>query len=412
MMTALELYQEDQRQRSEPYKRRSRMEYFMQLRDTLCGELSGEGRSDFLDEMIAGCSGGKALQALEFAALRECFAFIVDGRPMKDVSVHVPHLLRGDQPLTWMDMENGKAFRVNDPEMPEMLLRLRNVSWQLVSARDQTPAVEAERAVSMEIAALRAINHALEENNRNLREENDKLTSRVTELEEGFVSRQLQNKLDARRYQMEAELTREMEEKRRVAEEDIRQLFARAAADEQRAREDARREAAEADARRASGYDALQTALQAALAQQLADAALSLRGADLRFLAQCYATLSGVTAREMQALLDQAPAHGADEALLRRLTGMSGTLHAQLDRMEQALLQLGLQVYQPRVGEAFDSALHSPANAGAGDAPESEREIAAVETPGLRLIHADGQGEALVRAVVHTRRRADAEEQG
>ena len=409
-MTALELYQEDQQQRGEPYKRRSRMEYFMQLRDTLHGELTGEGRSTFLEEMIAECSGGKALQALEFAALRECFAAIVDGRPMKDVTVHVPHLLRGDQPLTWMDMENGKAFRVKDPQMPEMLVRLRNVSWQFVSARDQTPAVEAERAISREIDALRAVNHALEEDNRSLREERDALKARVTELEEGHISRQLQNKVDARRYRMEAELKREMNEKRRVAETDIRQLFARAAADEQQAREKTRRDAAEADACRARGYEALRMALQQSLAQQLADAALSLRGTDLRFLAQCYATLYGVTVREMEALQSEAPEHGADDVLLRRLAGLGAVLLAQLDRMEQALLQLGLQVYQPGPGEPFDSALHSPANAGAGDAPESERQIVSAETPGVCLIHADGQSEVLVRAVVHTCRRTDTQE--
>ena len=77
--------------------------------------------------------------------------------------------------------------------------------------------------------------------------------------------------------------------------------------------------------------------------------------------------------------------------------------------MEQALLQLGLQLYTPQVGESFDSALHSPVNATGPEGQGAEREIAAVQSPGVRRIRADGQGETLVRALVHTRRRQETE---
>lgn len=404
-MTALELYNEDRQQRREPLKRRSRQEYFLLLRDTLHEELATEGRSEFLEEMIAQ-SSEKALGALEFAALRECFAAIVDGRRMKDASTHVPHILRGaDQPLSWAELEGGPAFRVNDPQTAEMLIRLRNVSWQLVSARDQTPAVEAERAVNREIAGLKAVNHALESDNRALRAERDELRARIARLEEGVISRQLQNRVDARRYQLEGELKAEMEEKRRAAEGEMRQALAQAAEKEQQAREAARREAADADARRAGEYERLQAALQGALAQQLEGLQRALRGADCRFLAQCCATLWGTVTRQTTEVVGSAQAHGADEALLGRLAELSATLNAQLTRLEQALLQLGLQVYQPQPGEPYDSALHSPVSASGDDAPQGEREIAGVETPGVRLVHGNGEAEVLVRAVVRTRRR-------
>lgn len=405
-MTALELYQEDLQQRSEPYKRRSRMEYFAQLRDTLQAELMEQGRSDFLEQMIARCEAGESLTALEFSALRECYASIVDGHRLKDFTLHAPHLLRGEnRPVSWQELEAGPAFRVKDPQMQEMLVRLRNISWQLVSARDQTPAVEAERAISFEITGLRAVNHALEDRNRELLEERDELKARVAELEEGVISRHLQHRLDARRYQMEAELQREMADKRRAAEAEVRKIFADAADAQQQAREESRRDAAGADAQRAAGYEVLQAEMKTALVRQMETLVRGMRSADYRFLAQCFTTLKGAADRELRTLLSDAPGHGADETLLRRLTDADMALHMQLSRMEQALMQLGLQMYQPQPGEPFDPALHSPASASGDDVPVSEREIAAVETPGMRLVHADRSGEVLVRAVVHTRRR-------
>ena len=404
-MTALERYMEDLQQRSEPYKRRSRMEYFVQLRDALRAELVEQGRSDFLERMIALCEEGGAMAALEFSALRECYASIVDGHRLKDFTRYAPHLLRGvDQPVSWQELEDVPAFRVRDPQMQDMLVRLRNVSWQLVSARDQTPAVEAERAISFEITGLRAVNHALQDQNRELMKERDELRARVDELEEGVISRHLQNKLDARRYRMEADLKAEMDEKRRAAEAEVRQIFVQAAADEQQAREECRRDAAGADAQRAAGYETLRANMKTALLQQMEILVRGMRSADYRFLAQCFAALHGATDRALRELVGDASGLGADDTLLRRLTDADAALHVQLSRMEQALMQLGLQMFQPQPGEPFDPAFHSPARAGAGDGPESARQIAAVETPGMRLIHSDGSGEVLVRAVVHTRR--------
>ena len=401
-MTALEIYREDQQNRRDPKKRTPRQEYFILLRDTLHEELAVEGRSDFLEEMIAECSG-KALPVLEFAALRECFAAIVDGRRMKDATEQVPHILRGEnQPLTWAELENGPAFRVDDPQMPEMLQRLRRVSYQLVSARDQTPAVETERAISREIAGLRAVNHALDKDNAALRQEREEMRERIRELEEGVISRQLQNKADARRYQLEDELTREMADKRARLEREMHEALALAAQAEQEARDAARREAEQESARRASSYEGCREELREFITRQLEE---RLGGADHRFLAQSYAGLRGTVSRELPAILGDAQLHGADETLLAALAAFSAALNGQMNRVEQALLQLGLQVYTPQAGEVFDDALHSPVSA--APAGSGEREIAAVQSPGVRRIRADGQGETLVRALVHTRRRQD-----
>ena len=403
-MTALEIWQEDRASRRDPESRRSRQEYFILLRDALHEELAKDGRSDFLEEMIV--NGGKGLPALEFAALRECFAAIVDGRRMKDASRYVPHILRAENtPLTWEDMEKGPAFRVDDPKMPEMLIRLRNVSYQLVSARDQTPAVEAQRAVTRELEGLRAVNHALQEDNRGLRADRDALRERIAQLEEGVITQQLQYKVDARRHQLEAALQQEMDEKRAAAEREMHAALAAAALQEQQAREAARREAAEADARRAAAYETLRTELHTAFAKQLETLKTGLQAEDFRFLAQSYAALAGTVGRDLPSVLGEAPAHGADAHLLERLAGLSGAVHAGMNRLEQAMLQLGLTVVHPEEGDAFDSALHSPASAAAGDAPESERLIGAVESPAVRFVHADGTMQTLVRAVVHTRSR-------
>lgn len=407
-MTALELYREDCATRRDPARRRSRQEYFILLRDALHQELTVEGRSEFLEEMITAFAG-KDLPALEFSVLRECFAAIVDSRRMKDASQHVPHILRGvDTPLSWAEMESGPAFLVNDPQMPDMLIRLRNVSWQLVSARDQTPATMAERAVSREINGLRAVNHALEEDNRTLRAERDELLARVTQLEEGVITRQLQNKVEARRYQMESDLAAEMEVKRHEAEQAMYAALSQAAQQEQRAREDARREAAQEDARRAAACSAAMAQLQQSLDEQLQQFRRCLGEADYHFLAQSYAGLQGVVSREIPALMGQAQQHGADAHLLAGLAEFSAHINAQLGRMEQALLQLGLQTVVPAPGEGFDSALHSPANASAEDGPDAAREIARVESPGVQAVHADGQSETIVRPVVRTRRRSAA----
>ena len=416
-MTALEIWQEDRAGRRDPENRRSRQEYFILLRDALHEELAKDGRSDFLEERIA--AGGKGIQALELSALRECFASIVDGRRMKDAAHHVPHILRAENtPLTWEDMEKGSAFLVNDPKLPEMLVRLRNVSYQLANARDESHDADARKAVDAltgeelerkaverELERLRAVNQALQTDNRELRAQRDALRERVTQLEEGVISQQLQYKADARRHQMEDALKREMADKRAAAEREMHDALSAAARQEQQARETIRREAEEADVRRAAVYDTLRTQLQASLEKQMETLQTSLQAEDFRFLAQSYAELQGMFSREMPALLGNAPAHGADAQLLEGLAALSASVNAHLVRLEQAMQQLGLTVAYPEKGDAFDSALHSPASAAAGDAPEGERLIEAVESPAVRFIHADGAAQTLVRAVVHTSRR-------
>lgn len=411
-MTALEMYREDRKNRKSPEGRMGRQEYFSLLRDTLHDELMRDGRSDFLEAMIADCTGGKPLPVLEFAALRECFAMIVDDRAMQDATQCVPHIRKGaDEPLTWQELEAGASFRVDDPQMPGMLRRLRTVSSQMVSLRDETLVPQADRAAQRDIDGLKALGRLLEADNAELRRERDELRARVAELEEGVITQQLQMKLEVRRRQEETRLTEEMALRRQRAEEELRRSLNAMAVQEQEARIAADRLAAEQAAERTAEYAALRAgfgeqlaALQTQLEQQLTGWQHRLHGADHRFLAQSYAQLSGAVNRAMPGLLADAQATGADEGLRNGLMALNAELGAQLRQMEQAMLQLGMMVYRPRAGEAFDSRLHSPLSAGAEDVPEEQAEVGETETPGVLLMNGEA-AETLVRAVVRTRPR-------
>lgn len=401
-MTALELYQEDRQSRKGSETRRGSQEYFILLRDALYGELTDAGRSDFLEEMIR--LEGRDVPALAFAALRECYAAIVDGRRMKDASSCVPHLLKGqNMPMSWAEMDAGADFRVNDPQLRDMLPRLRYISWQLVSARDQAPSVDEKRAASREVEGFRAVSHALEKDNVQLRAERDELRRRVTELEEGVISRQLQTRVDARRYQLEDELRREMDEKRLEMERAMQQALAHAVQEDAKRREAAWQQAAEQDQRRAAGYEGQRAEMQAFFRTQMEEFLGRLGGEDHRFLAQSYAELRGVLTRELPGILAGAQVHGADNELLEALAGLNATVNDRMHRVEQALAQLGLQVFFPQEGAPFDEAAHSPEHA-SGVMDGCTQEVAAVLNPGVRFVHAGGQSDTIVRALVQTRR--------
>ena len=408
-MTALELYREDRKNRKIPEGRRSRQEYFSLLRDTLHDELMRDGRSDFLEAMIADCTGGKPLPVLEFAALRECVAMVVDDRGMQDATICVPHIRKGeDEPLTWQELESGPSFRVDDPQLPGMLRRLRTVSSQMVNLRDETVIPQAERAAQRDIDGLKALGKLLEEDNAALRKERDELRERLAEMEEGIITRQLQMKMEVRRRQEEARLAQELAHRRETAERELRQSLSAMAAREQERRIAADLFASERAAERAAEYAALQSgvqerlqALQEQLAGQLEDWRSSMHASDHRFLAASFASLEGAVRRLMPEIMADAQMSCTDERLHQGLTELNATLDAQLRQLEQALLHIGLRLYRPQRGEPFDSRLHSPVSASAQDAPEEEAVIDRVETPGVLRLLANGT-ETLVRAVVHT----------
>lgn len=410
-MTAMEVYREDRQNRKDPQKRRTRQEYFVLLRDTLHEELMRDGRSDFLEEMLAECSGGTALRMLEFAALRECCDMIVENRPMQDASEYVPHIRSAaDARMAWRELEAGVSYRVDDPGFPQMLRRLKSVSSQLVAVRDATLAPKADQALKREMDAVMVINHALEEQNAALRQERDALENRIRELEAGVINRQLQHQLTLRRQQAEADLQLEMDQRRQQAEENLQAAMDQAAA---RMQEDAllhQRETAARAQEQAGVYAGMQEEIRRAmqemqdhLDQQMQGWSRQLHGADHRFLAQCAATLSMVAEKKLPRLMAGATLHGADETLLSELAELHASLNGQLAQMEQALAQLGLRMIRPAPGDAFDEKLHSPAAARAEDMQESAV-VVRRETPGVVLAGSDGQPvRTLVRAVVHIR---------
>lgn len=412
-MTALELYREDRKNRRSP-DRRGRQEYFSLLRDTLHEELMRDGRSTFLEAMLTECAEGHALPVLEFAALRECFSMIVDARRMQDASEYVPHICReNNQPLSWRELESGPSFRVGDPQTAEMLRRLKTVSSQLVSMRDQTLEPAKDSAAQRDLEGLMTVNHMLESDNASLRKEREDLRARIAELEEGLIDQKLQNRIDVRRRQAEAQLEAEIAQRRAQAENDLRQLLADSARKEQAGRVASQHLETEQEQARRTEYTLLQADLQAQLQtmQHALDAQLTiwqkkLHSTDYRFLARSFASLCGETNRLLPEVLAASQQGGGNEDLSHTLTSLQAMLNVQLRQMEQALLGLGLQLYWPAAGDPFDTRLHAPVRAFTeSEAPENA-EVVQAEAPGVQLLGDNAMQEPLVRAVVSTRQKA------
>lgn len=408
-MTAMEVYLDDRQKRKNPAERLPRQEYFTLLRDTLHDELMRDGRSDFLDEMLAWCEEGKALPMLEFAALRECCEMIVERRPMQDASEYVPHIFRTEQErFSWRELEAGGAYRVDDPEAARQLARLRNVSQQLVSMRDETLAPDVNRAAQRRIDGLLLLNRTLEADAAALRQERDELRARLAALEEGYITRQLENRLEVRRRQAESDLEQELALKRQEAEAAMRRALEEAAEKHRsvlresdvRAQVHAEERAAEYAALRDGMQDCLRE-LQSQLDRQLGAWQTQLHAADHRFLAGSFAALSGMAARETTSFLAMMQEHGAEEAVVSAFAALQARLDGQLRQMEQAMSQLGLRLFWPEKGGAFDPGCQSPVSASGGAAEALV--ITAVESPGVMLRRSASQAEEiLVRAVVHT----------
>lgn len=414
-MTAMEIYREDRQNRKNPGARLPRQEYFTLLRDTLHDELMRGGRSDFLDEMLAEASGGRALPMLEFAALRECYEMIVENQPMQDATEFVPHIYRtATERFAWRELGQS-AYRVDNPEFPQLLARLKTVSQQLVSVRDQTLVPDVNQAAQREIEGLMTLNRTLENNNTELRREREELRARIAALENGYISEQLRQRLETRRRQAESELEQVLLARREEAERQLQRELAEAAEMQHRARLDAEREADDMAAQRAAAYAALREemqaqwkTMQARLDSQLEGWQAQLYAADHRFLAGSCAALIAAVHRETARVLALAQQQGAETSLMAEMAAMQAALDTQLRQLEQAMQQMGMRVFWPEKGGDFDIRLHSPASAHAEDA-QDQMVIDRVETPGVMLMKDAAQpGEALVRAVVHTRRRSEA----
>lgn len=410
-MTAMEVYRADQEKRKTPQDRLPRQEYFSLLRDTLHDELMREGRSAFLDAMLTECESGKALPMIEFAALRECYEMIVEGRPLTDASEFVPHIYRTDtERFAWRDLRPGGAYRVDNPEFPQLLSRLRTVSRQMVSMRDQTIAPDVNRAAQREIDGMMTLLRTMESDNAQLRQERDELRARLAQLEEGYISDQLSKRLEQRRRQAEKELTEEIACRREEAEASLMREISDAAQRQHQERLRADREDEEQTAHRMQAYRELQTDLQAQLRvmreqldQQLGAWKGRLHGADHRFLAGSCAALIAAIRRETERLLGVAQGQGV---LTGEIAQAQAALDTQVRQLERALAQLGLKLFWPERGEGFDSRLHSPLRAHRQE--EYERAVVLrTEVPGV--LCGDGeQNEVLVRAVVQTEIRTEA----
>lgn len=404
-MTAMELFREDRKNRKEPEKLLPRQEYFALLRDTLHGELTRDGRSELLDEMLSAAEAGKALPMLEFAALKECSEMIVEGRQMLDASSYVPHIrLAGGERFPWSALKPGESFRVENPEAPAVLTRLRNMCRQMVSLRDQTLGPEINRAAQREIDGLMTLNKALERDNMALRGERAELQERIAALESGYVSEQVQRRIAMKMREAEQELEAEMAQRRQAGEEAIRRALEEAALRQPIPQD------GEALDRRAEEYTRLKAETRREMAQLQAemDACLArwqhARGAeDHRFLARSFAGLYADVQSGCAGLTGLAQ-YAAPE-VLAQAAQLQTALEGRIRQMEQAMGQLGLRLILPQAGETFDPSVHTPARTGMDDIPAQNAVIDRTETPGVRKMDdADGPGTVLVQAVVHLKR--------
>lgn len=404
-MTAMELFREDRKNRKEPEKQLPRQEYFALLRDTLHGELTRDGRSELLDEMLSAAEAGKALPMLEFAALKECSEMIVEGREMLDASGYVPHIrLGGGERLPWSALKPGESFRVENPEAPAILKRLRNMSRQMVALRDQTLGPEINRAAQREIDGLMTLNKALERDNMALRQEREELKERIAALESGYVSDQVQRHVALLQREAEKELEADMARRRREGEEAIRQALAQAAMNQPDDRDEAALD------RRAAEYARLKNDMRREMAQLQAEMDERLgrwqqaqRAEDCRFLARSFAGLYAAVETECAQLT--ALGHAMSPEMTARAAQLQTALNGRIRQMEQAMGQLGLRLIRPEAGEPFDPAIHTLARTGMDDVPPEDAVIDRTETPGVKMMDDEnGPGTVLVQAVVHLKR--------
>lgn len=403
-MTALEIYQQDiSDQQSGTLQ--PRQQYYTQLRDALYQELMQQGYSELLDQLLKEIRGRRLekIYVVDFAVLMECHSMIVLGRKLRDASNFVPHLQMRGRKITWDTLDQPGSFLMQVPrDMVDKLRQLRSVSRQLVDVRDDTVLPQADDAAQREIKQVHALNKLLNERCKGLEKEREALRERIRSLEEGVISEQVRNAIEARRIQEEEALRQSCEEQKGAAKEAFRAQFA-TEQDAQRLRwEDAERqfaavrdEAAKESAAVRQGVATDLRQLTDLLEAKINDWNHGLDRTECRMLANCYVALHDLLTRPMAQLVLDAQCAGTDEAVLASMTAVQGTLQDRVHQLEQAMSRLGLVVIRPEEGAAFDGAYHLAAGTSAGAAEDAV--IARCVHPGVM---AQGAAEAMVKAEV------------
>ncbi len=403
-MTALEIYQQDVSDQQSGMLQ-PRQQYYARLRDALHQELMQQGYSELLEQLLKELRGGKLekIYVVDYAVLMECHSMIVLGRKLRDASNFVPHLQMRGKKVTWDALDQPGSFLMQVPrDMADKLRQLRSVSRQLVDARDDTVLPQADDAARREIEQVHTLNKLLNERCKGLEKERESLRERIRFLEEGVITEQVRNAIEARRIQEEEALRQRCEEQKGAAKEAFRAQFAKEQ-DAQRLRwEDAERQFAELRDEAAKESAAVRQDMAADLRQLTAlleakinDCDRALERTECRMLAACYIALHDLLTGSMAQLVLDAQCAGTDAAILTSLTAVQGALQDRVHQLEQAMSRLGLVVIRPEEGAAFDGAYHLAAGTSAGASEDAF--IARCVHPGVMV---QGATDAMIKAKV------------
>ncbi len=387
-MTALELYRQDGTFRAQGNALPSRQQYYIDLRDALHGELTGDGYSPLLEELFIGLRQQtmQRIYVLDYAAVMECYSLIVSGQGLRDASEYVPHLRQGEGKVAWADLKKRGAhtMRVSE-DILEKVRTLRTVSHQVYTARTDGFDSEEEGASRREFEQLQNVARLLNERCKALEDERDALQRRIRDLEEGVIDAQVAHLLEGRYAQAEKDLADEYARKREAADAAFRARYAQQMAERAQRQQDEDREEAARHAEVTQAY----AELRRQMTEDLARWQQRLDRTECRMLAATYVSLYGMLTRDVDALILTAQCGEAPTSLRDGLDGLQTNGHLRLRQLEQAMLRLGLTVLRPEAGEAFDPLLHQ----GAGGTGRITR----CATPGVCL---QATGEALVKAEV------------
>lgn len=404
-MKAMEICEQDRidREAGTPLPRQ---QYYTALTDALHRELMQRGCSDLLEALLLDLREGtlQRIYVLDYAALMECHSMIVLGREMRDATEFVPHLhLRGEK-ARWEALEGPGAFLMPvTREMAEKFRQLRAVSRQLVEARNETVAPQADDAARQEIEQIHTLNRLLDERCRSLQQERDELQARLRQMEEGVITEQVRYAIEARRIQEEEALRRKYDAEREDARRAFRAQYAAEQTQERRRLEEEARCLNELRAEAARCY----TDHRREMAADLRELTSLLAGkvmdweaptaAECRMLAGSYVALHDVWSEGMDKLVLDAECADAPAEVVTAIRRMQQLLHDRVRQLEQAMVRLGLTVLRPRAGDVLDGALHLPVGTSAGAVGDVK--IARCVRPGVMLT---GAAEALVKAEVET----------
>lgn len=404
-MTALELYQADAQAREAGDALTPRRAYFTELRDALYLELTHDGASPLLDQVVTGLRQKTLdeIYVLDYAALTECHSLLVDNQPLRDDETYIPHLLQHGQRVTWDALNAPGAYLV--PTTRTMLSRfraLRTMCRRVHDARDETDRGSRETVSVQEAEQLQRLARMLDERCRDLESERAELLERIDRLEQGIIDRRLEKLIAERRAAAEAEINAETQRQREAATEAFRAQYAQemasfAAERERAAREDAARQV---DVTR--DYDAIRqdmaaemTRMQKRLETHITRYQQRLDRTEMRMLAMCFADAYPLLTTQLANLLLDARCAGAPAALLESLGRFQTQCAERLTQWERALSRLGLTVIRPAPGDAFDPMQH--ALSAAVDGTQSGGVIRTCLRPGVQHL---SSGEVLSPALV------------